>query len=211
MRWSWKPRRPDRRWEWCRIYHHGAQVPTAITFRPYGPLYRFDHHTPPFTAPDICPDGRQILYVASNLRCALAEVFGDIKQPQICPNYRVAIIEPNLEIPLLNLKSAAVAMKVKALPAIATHTSRTLTQEWAKAIYEDQPVRRGRVEGVYYGAAHTNDAALALWREPSWLGVSRSNTGQAADGRLVDMQARVEQVFRRLHMPPPEWTSTCTC
>ena len=52
------------------------------------------------------------------------------------------------------------AMKIGALPSLANGPhARARTQEWARAIYEDQPVNRRTVQGVYYDAAHTNSLA----------------------------------------------------
>ena len=51
-----------------RIYHQDDLTPSADARRLFGPLLRFDHHTPPFAAPARCPAGRTVVYAAKTLR-----------------------------------------------------------------------------------------------------------------------------------------------
>lgn len=123
-----------------------------------------DPHIPtPDGQAQVCPDGRTVLYIAGNLTTAVGEVFGDYPVASICPQYRVALLRPRDPIAVLDLRSQGAAMRVGALPSLATGAyPRARTQEWARAIYEDQPARRTR-HGVYYEAAHSAGPALALW------------------------------------------------
>jgi hypothetical protein len=78
-------------------------------------------------------------------------------------------------------------MRIGALPSLATGDySRACTQEWARAIDEDQPVARKTVRGVYYDAAHSNGPALALWKTDGDVEVLRSGRGPAQDVALAD-------------------------
>src|SRR5271167_815186 len=137
--WWWTPNPAAARWLWCRVYHRSAHTPDGTTFRRYGPLARFDHHKP-VEPPDIDPDGRRILYVGEDLATSACEVFGDAEVAQICPNWRVSIVAPIRRVPLFDLARRGAAMAIGALPALGDgNEARSLTQEWGRAIYEDQP------------------------------------------------------------------------
>ncbi|MCZ8378456.1 RES family NAD+ phosphorylase [Mycobacterium sp. CPCC 205372] len=184
--WRWPTTLPRAGWGWCRVYHRSAHTPDGITHRGYGPLARLDHHTPPPDAPAMCPDGRTVLYVAGNLSTALGEVFGDLGEAAICPGYRVALVRPRAEVITLDLRSEGAAMRIGALPSLATGAyPRPHTQRWARAIYEDQPARRP-VDGVYYHAAHSNGRALALWNTDADVETVASPSGEDQDFALGD-------------------------
>lgn len=187
--WSWSWRRPTRNhpWTWCRIYHHGVRTPDGVTHRPFGPLHRLDHHTPNLP-PQVCPDGRSVLYVAGNIVTAVGEVFGDRAEARICPQYRIAIVRPRKAIDLLDLRGQGTAMSIGALPSLATGSyPRVQTQQWARAIFEDQPVAETTVQGVYYDAAHTNGPAVALWNAAGNVEVL-AEAEQVQDFALTDQQ-----------------------
>lgn len=65
-RWAWTSTRGAAA-PWYRIYHCDRFTPDGATFRSFGPLARFDHHTPPFGAPAMDPDGRSAIYLAVDL------------------------------------------------------------------------------------------------------------------------------------------------
>jgi hypothetical protein len=184
--WKWPTSLGKRGWQWCRIYHLSSHTPDGITHRAHGPLYRLDHHTPPPSSPDICPAGRTVLYVAGNLATGLGEVFGDVGEAAICPRFRIALVRPRTEIVVLDLRSEGAAMRIGALPSLATGAyARARTQAWARAIYEDQPARR-TVRGIYYHAAHSNGRALALWNTDADVDCVRASSGEAQDFALAD-------------------------
>lgn len=188
--WRWQWRGPSERspWGWCRIYHLSQHTPDGVTHRSYGPLHRLDHHLPDGDGrPHESTDGRAVLYVAGNLITAVGEVFGDYPEAAVCPNHRVALVRPTDPIHLLDLRGQGAAMRIGALPSLATGDyPRARTQEWARAIYEDQPVARTTVRGVYYDAAHSNGPALALWNTNGAVEVLRSDRGQVQDVALAD-------------------------
>lgn len=193
---------------WCRIYHRSAHTPDGITHRSFGPLHRLDHHTPSIGA-RVCPDGRTVLYVAANIQTAIGEVFGDTSEARICPHYRIAIVRPRTTLDVLDLRGQGAAMAIGALPSLATGDyPRTRTQQWARAIFEDQPVAGTIVRGVYYDAAHTNGPALALWNTGADI-EALIDGGQEQDFALTDpriwrrvsseaaaIRLRLEQVTR---------------
>lgn len=184
--WKWPAARGKAGWGWCRIYHLSSHTPDGITHRAYGPLFRLDHHTPPAVAPAVCPDGRTVLYVAGSLATGLGEVFGDVGEAAICPRFRVALVRPRVEIVVLDLRSEGAAMRIGALPSLATGAyPRARTQAWARAIYEDQPARR-TVRGVSYHAAHSNGRALVLWNTDGDVDNVIGGSGDVQDFALAD-------------------------
>lgn len=147
-----------------------------------------------------------MLYVAGNLPTAIGEVYGDAPhEAQVCPNTRVALIRPIAPLVLLDLRGQGAAMRIGALPSLATgHQPRSRTQEWARAIYEDQPVAGRTVHGVHYDAAHTGGPALALWNTDSDVQVVVSADGTRQDFALVDpgMWSRVTVAADAIRVNP---------
>jgi hypothetical protein len=155
--WTWRPQE-----RWVRIYHRDDQTPGGNVRRGFGPLLRFDHHTPPAGVPAIDPLGRTVLYAARTLRSCGGEVFGDADEATICPHYYAAVIRPARSIVVQDLQGNG-SMLLGALPALGSaDVDRVETQAWARAIYEDRPASP-RVSGVRYTSAHDEGACVALW------------------------------------------------
>jgi hypothetical protein len=176
--WRWDGKRP-----WFRVYHAGPGR-TATGLRRFGPIARFDHHTPPYGRPAECPAGRSITYLADSLRTAAAEAFGDHRLALICPRYRVAALRPRSAAVVQNLRGVG-AMMIGGLPAMnVADVPRPETQAWARAIYEDRPADPA-VCGVRYTSAYAGGIALALWdTAPNLLIATRDRERQ--DFELVD-------------------------
>jgi hypothetical protein len=177
-RWRWDGTLP-----WIRIYHAGPGR-TATGMRRFGPIDRFDPHTPPYASPRDCPAGRAVTYIADNLRTAAAEVFGEHRVANVCPRYRVAALRPRSATVVQNLRGAG-AMMIGGLPAMnVADIPRPETQAWARAIYEDRP-SDPRVAGVRYTSAYAGGISLALWdTAPNLEVVARD--GVAQDFALAD-------------------------
>lgn len=153
-------------WQWepghrvVRVYHRHPDRP-PLEPRTYGPFNRFDPHIPTPSG-EACeqPDGRGVNYFADDLACALAEAFPD--QPdevQMCPNVYSVVVEPTSPERLLDLTGDG-AMFIGAVATLASGAEpRALTQEWARAIYEDLP----GFSGIRYRAAHQGGEAIAIW------------------------------------------------
>ncbi len=186
--WRWRNPSAGHPWRWCRIYHPSPHTPDGITHRSFVPLHRLDPHLPaPGGVPRQCPDGRSVLYVAGNVATAVGEVFGDYPAAAVCPRYRVALLRPTAPLAVLDLRGQGAAMRIGALPSLATgEHPRPRTQEWARAIYEDQPVARHRIHGVYYDAAHSNGPAVALWNTESRIEVVTDTGGEVQDFALAE-------------------------
>jgi hypothetical protein len=145
-----------------RIYHQDDMTPSADTRRLFGPLLRFDHHTPPFAAPARCPSGRTVVYAAKTLRTCGGEVFGDADEATVCPHFRAAVIRPARSVVVQDVQANG-SMLIGALPALGTaDVPRTETQAWARAVYEDRPASP-LVAGIRYTSAHDEGAAVVLW------------------------------------------------
>lgn len=164
--WRWDGRRP-----WFRVYH-AAPGRTATDRRRYGPIERFDPHTPPFTAPAECPAGRMVVYLGDSLRTAAAEVFGAHRLALVCPRFRVAALVPTEALHVQNLRGTG-AMMIGGLPAMNVgDVARPETQAWARAIHEDRP-GHPLVCGVRYTSAYAGGVSLGLWDTAASLVIAR--------------------------------------
>lgn len=104
-----------------------------------------------------------MLYVGADLATSACEVFGEAEEASLCESWRVALLRPTRQLTLFDLCASGAAMEIGALPALADAAlPRALTQEWARAIYEDDPLGR-HVAGIRYRSAYNGGAALALW------------------------------------------------
>jgi hypothetical protein len=95
------------------------------------PGARFDHHPPPLRHHEI----ESVWYSANNLRCAVAEAFGNSVIDR-GSNRRVAVVEIRRPVVLLDLLSVGMR-RVGATQELATTTDHALAQEWARAFYTD--------------------------------------------------------------------------
>ena len=77
-------------------------------------------------------------------------------------------------------------MAIGALPALGDgNEARSLTQEWARAIYEDQPAG-AEITGIHYRSGYNSGQALALWNCDADVEVVRDNGGHQQDIALDD-------------------------
>lgn len=181
--WTWTPAQGAL--TWCRVYHLGTYTRSGHDPRAFGPLSRFDPHRRTASGErQVDPDGRSVLYVGLDLATSLCEVFGEVLEAQICSRWRVAVLQPLTPLQLFDLCAPGAAMSIGALPALADgDVDRALTQEWARAIYEDQPAS-GAVTGIRYRSAYNGDLALALWDSAGKVATATSARG--ADFALND-------------------------
>lgn len=182
-----------------RIYHLDDRTPNGITFRDFGPILRFDHHEPS-SGPRLDPSGRAVLYFASSLGTAGAEVFGDRREALICPSYRVVRAQPKITANLQELVGPGL-MQIGALASLGSgDVGYDLSQEWARAIYEDSPACPD-VTGVHYQSAHDSLETLALWERSEPPGYGPGDDLAIIDSVvwpsfLVEMQRRAINVTR---------------
>lgn len=166
-----------------RLYNPARFGVGPLTFRRFGPLLRFDHHPGEGSGMKRLPAedvGRGVLYAAPSLACCVAEVFGDLGAivPGEC---RVALIEVTRDLRLLDLVDEAMAAGTIAALAATEHHRKA--QEWSRRFYEDEVY--GRLDGIYYRAAHTGEEAFAFYeRAEDGLSCPEANTVRLDDGAL---------------------------
>ncbi|WP_418345857.1 RES family NAD+ phosphorylase [Rhodococcus pyridinivorans] len=203
FRWTWAPESTGAQRPWFRVYHQASHTPDGVTFRSYGPLHRFDHHTPPFRAPALDPAGRSVLYVGEDLATAACEVFGQAGVAPLCSRRRISQVVPTREVQTYAMDTPGAAMALGALPALAdADLPRERTQEWARAIYEDQPARE-KIEGIRYRTAYYGGTSLVLWDCPDAVAVARDAAGQPLVLPLVHDAVRLRLVKALLPLNIP--------
>jgi hypothetical protein len=149
-----------------RIFDPVRRNATALTFRAYGPIKRFDHHRG--AGPDCAPaeDLERAVYYAAwsenlpqALSSCLVEVFGDvgIVEPG---ERRVALPRLVRPLHLLDLRSRG-AMRAGTVAAIAKCEHR-LSQPWSRYYYESG-ADFGSIDGLFYLNAHNDEDALLLY------------------------------------------------
>ena len=87
---------------------------------------------------------------------------------------------------MFDLTRKGSALAIGALPSLADGSeARPLTQEWARAIYEDQPAGPA-VTGVRYRTGYNFGFSLALWDCDDGVEIIRDARGRLQDLALVD-------------------------
>ena len=77
---------------------------------------------------------------------------------------------------MFDLAAKGAALAIDALPALGDgNEARSLTQQWARAIYKDQPAGPG-ITGIHYRSGYNSGQALALWDCDADVEVVRDGT-----------------------------------
>jgi len=184
------------------VYHRSRHTPRGDTPRGFGPLARFDPHTPPAAAPGIDPQGRTVLYAGQDLATSACEVFGEAGEAQLCPAWCVTLLRPVRPLTLFDLTAPGSAMAIGALPSLADGPHpRPLTQAWARAVYEDDPTG-GHVDGIRYRSAYNSGLALALWDSSGRVTAAQDAAGVEQDFALrhPSMLSRLETAMAPRHI-----------
>ena len=138
----------------AHFYRDGA------AFRYLGPHLRgrWDHHLPdPLTSAPVPNGPRGVLYATLSLRCAVAEVFGDDRRVSPSATQRLAVLE--VERPLELIDTCGLAAVPLGVPAGALRArDRTLTQRIARDLY----LRTG-ADGLLYEGWQTGEPCVCLW------------------------------------------------
>ncbi|AFY32849.1 RES family NAD+ phosphorylase [Calothrix sp. PCC 7507] len=143
--------------------------PTAVTFRFWGPLYRFDHHRG--NCPNFCYQlldcqqcndrERGIYYVAPQLSSCLVEIFGDVDCIEIT-DHQVAIVTVTQDLKLLDIRGSGAMRAGANETTLAKTEKRSLSQAWSRYFYEQQTIY-SEVHGLIYYNAHNGEEAIALY------------------------------------------------
>ncbi len=142
-----------------RIYRRGGELPALWnTFRYFGPTgARFDHQERDVKGRAFEQD-RGILYLASDIPTALAEVYQEKRTVNRRDNHPWLVsIRLACELTLLNLTDtfcvqAGGSMKLVSGPTV-------YAQNWSRAFYECYE----EIHGLYYPSSLTNRPVLALY------------------------------------------------
>ena len=140
-----------------RIFDPTRYGATAISFRNYGPISRFDHHQK--YSDKIDPD-RSVIYAGLTLSCCLVEVFGDGGVIAIKPQ-QVAFLTLTSDIKLLDIRGSG-AMGAGSVAAISSVTQRDISQAWGRYFYE-HPELYDEIEGLIFSGAHNAEDAIMLY------------------------------------------------
>jgi RES domain len=198
-----QPRRPlsdslDTKWEpgdaaWWRIYHLDWQNPDALHRRSNGPWSRFDHHRrSPAGDPQYDPDGRAVTYLGQDMATVASEVFWDPAESDpialICPRHWIAQVATAATVQLVDLVSEGGFDAIGAPPELSTGASDqyTITQEWARAVYEDLGM-----PGIKYPGAHSLGPCMVLFETAPPLTVVHD------DGDALDLPVQDPRVWDR--------------
>lgn len=137
-------------------YVHRIYKPTYgawDTPRQYGPLFRFDHHDlPPATHPT-----KSVWYAAESLRGAVAEAFGGTRILDASSAQRYVCASITASPALLSLLSVGPS-RIGATHELCATTNYDLTQEWARAIYEDYT----SLHGIRWKARNSGSLSIVL-------------------------------------------------
>ena len=152
-----------------RLFDPTSFGATALSFRSFGPLRRFDHQRGrlPEHAPDV--DAERAIYYAAPLRTrdgatglssCIVEVFGDIGVVA-CQEWHVAMPVLRRDLRLLDLRRRG-AMRAGTVAALAKVPDYTVTQAWSRYFHEQQDAY-GTPDGLLYLNAHNDEEAVALY------------------------------------------------
>jgi RES domain len=136
------------------FYRDGA------AFRYLGPHIRgrWDHHLADPTTGAPVPNGqRGVLYATLTLRCAVAEVFGDDRRLSPSASQRLAVLEVERPLELIDTCGLA-AMRLGVAAGALRARDRALTQRLSRELYETTGA-----DGLIYEGWQTGEACLCLW------------------------------------------------
>jgi hypothetical protein len=152
-----------------RIFTPDEFIPTALTFRHWGPLYRFDHQRCHIrddcyavrTCEPNYDSQRGICYMAPKISSCMVEVFGDAGIVQIT-NHRIGLVTTKCDLVLLDVRNQG-AMRAGANEAtLAKIPNRAISQAWSRYFYEQLEIYTP-IHGIIYGNAHNDEDAIAIY------------------------------------------------
>jgi hypothetical protein len=136
------------------FYRDGA------SFRHLGPHVRgrWDHHLPdPDTGAPVPNGERGVLYVTLTLRCAVAEVYGDDRRVSPSSTQRLAVLEVDRPLDLVDTRGLAAVPLGVAAGALRAR-DRDLTQRIARQLYAQTDA-----DGLLYEGWQTGETCVCLW------------------------------------------------
>lgn len=143
--------------ELVRIFDPTSYGATAVGFRNYGPISRFDHHR---EYPDKIDSDRSVIYLGKSLSCCLVEIFGDGDVIEL-KQQKVAFLTLPKDLKLLDLRGSG-AMGAGTVYAVSAITQRDISQAWGKYFYDNSQLY-GEVEGLIFSGAHNGEDAIMFY------------------------------------------------
>lgn len=140
-----------------RIFDPTKYDATAISFRNYGPISRFDHHR---ECPQRLDPDRSVIYAGRTLSCCIVEIFGTGGIVKL-ERQQTAFITLKDSLKLLDLRGSA-AMAAGTVAAVSSITERDISQAWGKYFYEN-PQLYDNIDGLIFSGAHNGEDAICLY------------------------------------------------
>jgi hypothetical protein len=141
-----------------RLFNSTRHAQTALTFRYFGPLLRFDHHVVPGTRAAF-DRSHAIYYAGLTLSGCLAEIFGDLGEIN-CGEWQVARPWVTRPLTLLNIQGFR-AMRAGSVAALAKTPDHRQSQQWSRYFYAEHDYRQ--CDGILYDNAHNDEPTIALY------------------------------------------------
>lgn len=149
-----------------RIFDPSRRYATPLTFRSFGPLFRFDHHRRGAVSLEPRDDPDRAVYYAAwsgdvtvAISSALVEVFGDTREVNL-RDYVIASPIVTRDLHLLDLRGRG-AMLAGTVAAISK-CDHLLSQPWSCFIYDRTEVY-DEPDGLLYANAHNDEPAVMLY------------------------------------------------
>ena len=134
---------------------------TALSFRRFGPINRFDHQRTKEAGKPQEDSQRGIYYAGFTLSCCLVEYYGDSGVIDIKADEWVAKVTLTRNITLLDLSNNG-AMRAGSVAALAKIADRHLSQTWSRFFYEETSIY-GEIDGIHFLNAHNDEPSVALY------------------------------------------------
>jgi len=141
-----------------RLFDPTRHNATAISFRYFGPLLRFDHQRIISNAPQADTE-RGIYYGGLTLSCCIVEVFGDTGLI-VCGEWSLAMPRLIREIRLLDLRDSG-AMRAGSVAALGKIPDHAVSQTWSRHFYEQ--AEYGTPDGIVWYNAHNDEEVFVLY------------------------------------------------
>lgn len=138
-----------------------SRRPSALTFRYFGPVERFDHHRPTDDGSACDSPDRGVWYSSNDdLACALVEIFGDVGSVTLS-TWHVARPVVISDLQLLDLSGPG-AMSAGTVAEVAKSGDALCTWAWARHFYDQHHVY-SEVDGLFWLGAHNDGECVLLF------------------------------------------------
>ena len=142
-----------------RLYDPAQFDATAMRFRYFGPLSRFDHQMELSGSPSFIAK-RGVLYAGNTFSGCVAEIFGDRKVVDV-GTWEVAVLEPTRDLKLMDLGGDG-ALRAGTVSAVCKDSLRSRGQEWSRYFYENVFLY-SQIDGLTFENAQNDEQAFAFY------------------------------------------------